>query len=116
MLASIPQVESSQNLPRNPDNYTQQPSAEDLDAAQQLISSAQAGRGRPVDHSRDDSSARNADADGISQNGSTVHMEELKEEPKEEPREEPKEENAGRKTSPRPMRDASFLGHACRSV
>lgn len=50
MLASLPQMDSARSIPRNPDVLTRHPSAEDLDAAQQLICSAQAGREHPVDH------------------------------------------------------------------
>ncbi|KAJ5587227.1 GATA transcription factor sreP-Penicillium chrysogenum [Penicillium hispanicum] len=43
MLASIPQMETVRSFPGNP-GPIRHPSAEDLDAAQQLVSSAQAGR------------------------------------------------------------------------
>lgn len=55
MLASIPQMDPVRSIPRNSDVLSRHPSAEDLDAAQQLISSATAGREHQVDRSWEDS-------------------------------------------------------------
>lgn len=82
-----------------------QPSAEDLDAAQQLVSSAQAGREHSVDRSRDDAGARTADADTNAPDGPTNTS-----------REAPKAESTGEKTPSKSQKDTSFLGHSCRFV
>ncbi|KAL4947394.1 hypothetical protein BDW69DRAFT_117654 [Aspergillus filifer] len=105
MLASLPHMETLRSLPRNPDAVVRHPSAEDLDAAQQLISSAQAGREHPLDRHYTDDGVRNFEAGSshshhegdypIIQTSETVangHMIE--------------------KTSPK-SKDTSFLGHSC---
>lgn len=107
MLASISQMETVRSFPGNSGGPMRQPSAEDLDAAQQLISSAQAGRehlvqqygdGTPIMDSRSPppngppsaSSGRSADGRADSQ--------------------------LPGKTSPTSQKDTSFLGHSCRYV
>lgn len=106
MLASISQMETAQSLPRNPDALMKQPSAEDLDAAQQLISSAQAGREHSVDRHRDDGAVRKVESDyNNATDASTVHSTETS-----------RQEATGEKTSGKSQRDTSFLGHSCRLV
>lgn len=97
MLASLPQMDSARSIPRNPDVLTRHPSAEDLDAAQQLICSAQAGREHPVDHPWSDTPDR------------------VKVEPTRWP-ETPTNDGMMERTSPKSLsqKDASFLGHSCR--
>lgn len=74
-----------------------QPSAEDLDAAQQLISSAQAGREHLADHYREDQM--------IQRSGQSVPDRWMGSEHAEIPAE---------KTSPKSQKDTTFLGHSCR--
>lgn len=102
MLASIPQMETVRSFPQNSAGPMRQPSAEDLDAAQQLISSAQAGREHLAQHYGDGSriehsgspSPYNGPAPGQLAHGRA---------------------DGGRdKASPRPQKDTSFLGHSCR--
>ncbi|KAL4794516.1 hypothetical protein BDV19DRAFT_379437 [Aspergillus venezuelensis] len=105
MLASLPHMETLRSLPRNPDAVVRHPSTEDLDAAQQLISSAQAGREHPLDRHYTDDGVRSFEAGSshnlhegdypIIQTSETVangHMIE--------------------RTSPK-SKDTSFLGHSC---
>ncbi|KAL4968719.1 siderophore transcription factor SreA [Aspergillus stella-maris] len=105
MLASLPHMETLRSHPRNPDAVVRHPSAEDLDAAQQLISSAQAGREHPLDRHYTDDGVRSFEAGSshnhhegdypIIQTSETVangHMIE--------------------RTSPK-SKDTSFLGHSC---
>lgn len=107
MLASIPQMDRS--LPQIPDGLARQASAEDLDAAQQLISSAQAGREHLGDRHRDES-ARTAEMGSVHDanyadnavNGSATSWPEAS------------DDIAGEKTSPKSQKDTSFLGHSCR--
>lgn len=95
-------METAQSFPRNSDTLMKQPSAEDLDAAQQLVSSAQAGREHSVDRSRDDAGAKTADADTNAPDGPTNKS-----------REAPKAESTGEKTPSKSQKDTSFLGHSC---
>jgi hypothetical protein len=95
MLASIPQMEGLHSLPRNQVVPMRQPSAEDLDAAQQLISSAQAGREHLADHYREDGMVQRSGPPGSNQwNGHN--------------------ETPSEKTSPSSNKDTTFLGHSCR--
>lgn len=116
MLASVPQMDPVRSLSRNPDVVTRHPSAEDLDAAQQLISSAQAGREHTVDRHRDENGIAHRGFEGqagsdrygmdTSANGSMTHWSES-------------QKNALpeiEKTSPKSQKDTSFLGHSCRLV
>lgn len=95
MLVSIPQMEAVHSLPRNQDVPMRQPSAEDLDAAQQLISSAQAGREHLADHYREDGTVQGSGQPGTNQ---WVGHNEIPSE----------------KTSPGSQKDTTFLGHSCR--
>lgn len=105
MLASIPQMETVRSIPRNPDVLTRHPSAEDLDAAQQLISSAQAGREHTIDRSWDD----NRSEKPLEAAANQVKHESWPETPT-------SSNEPGEKTSPRSQKDAPFLGHSCRLV
>ena len=105
MLASIPQMETVRSIPRNPDVLTRHPSAEDLDAAQQLISSAQAGREHTVDRSWED----NRNGKPLEPPADQVKRESWPETPT-------SNNEPGEKTSPRSQKDAPFLGHSCRLV
>jgi hypothetical protein len=109
MLASITQMETVRSLPRNPDVVARHPSAEDLDAAQQLISSAQAGREHPVGRLRDDQGSRGFEEmstrslyepdnimDGLTSSETIARSEKA--------------------SSPKAQKDTSFLGHSCRLV
>ncbi|OQE31852.1 hypothetical protein PENSTE_c001G07056 [Penicillium steckii] len=102
MLASISQMETVRSFPGNPDGPMRQPSAEDLDAAQQLISSAQAGREHLARQYGDHTPIMNStspppngppSASGRSTDGQdTQHI----------------------KISPKPStKDTTFLGHSC---
>lgn len=101
MLASIPQMETVRSFPQSSAGSMRQPSAEDLDAAQQLISSAQAGREHLAHHY--------ADGPGIKHPGNPSPHHGA-----------PSGQWDGRtdgtrdKISPRPQKDTSFLGHSCR--
>ncbi|OJJ37171.1 hypothetical protein ASPWEDRAFT_108291 [Aspergillus wentii DTO 134E9] len=111
MLASLPQMETVRSLPRTPDVITRHPSAEDLDAAQQLISSAQAGREHQVDRHWEDSAARKFEPDvarnGYEQDsyldGSTQRW----------PESSMGDYAPEQSTSPKSQKDTSFLGHSC---
>lgn len=104
MLASISQMETVRSFPGNPAGSMRQPSAEDLDAAQQLISSAQAGREHLARQYGDHTSTMNStspppngppSASGRSADG---------------------QDNQHIKISPKPQKDTTFLGHSCRCV
>ena len=73
-----------------------QPSAEDLDAAQQLISSAQAGREHLADHYREDSMVQGSGQPRSDRWIGHGHSE------------------VPEKTSPKSQKDTTFLGHSCR--
>lgn len=104
MLASIP-METVRSFPRNPSVPMRHPSAEDLDAAQQLISSAQAGREHLADHYGDSPGVKTSGS--VSPNyGPGPASGPLTDGPPGGP---PCE-----KTSPRGQKDTSFLGHSCR--
>ena len=95
MLASILQMDAAHSLPRNPDSLmTNRPSAEDLDAAHQLISSSQAGREHSTERSRDDG----VDIDDQGPKGSGGEV------------------SAGEKALPKTQSDASLFSHSCRFV
>ncbi|KAE8348542.1 hypothetical protein BDV28DRAFT_87408 [Aspergillus coremiiformis] len=107
MLASIPQMETVRSLPRNPDVAARHPSAEDLDAAQQLISSAQAGREHPVGRLRGEKGLRGfeempsrgpyeADKYLDGQSSSEIGA-----------------RGSDKASSPKSQKDTSFLGHSC---
>jgi GATA-binding protein len=105
MLASIPQhMDSVRSHPQVPDGLPRQPSAEDLDAAHQLISSAQAGREHLGDRHRDDN-FNTADGSNSAVNGSTNRWSDAS-----------IGDKVDEKTSPNSQRDTSFLGHSCRLV
>lgn len=109
MLASISHMETLRSLPRNPDVVARHPSAEDLDAAQQLISSAQAGREHPLDRHYTDDGSRNIES-GASQSN---HEEDY---PVVQTSETTADGHIIDKTSPKSQKDTSFLGHSCRFV
>ncbi|RLL98965.1 hypothetical protein CFD26_105957 [Aspergillus turcosus] len=106
MIASVPQMDSVRSLPRNPDVVTRHPSAEDLDAAQQLISSAQAGREHAADRHRDEKGTAPARYGmETTVNGSAQRWSELQRNAS------PAEKTST--TSPKAQKDTSFLGHSC---
>jgi hypothetical protein len=76
-----------------------QPSAEDLDAAQQLISSAQAGREHLGEHYREDPMSQGSGQPGSDRWSGHGHG-----------------EIPADKTSPKSQKDTTFLGHSCRLV
>ncbi|OGE48274.1 hypothetical protein PENARI_c030G07740 [Penicillium arizonense] len=86
-------METLHSLPRNQDVPMRQPSAEDLDAAQQLISSAQAGREHMADHYREDSTAQESGQSGPDRWGHN--------------------DLPGQKTSPSGQKSVIFVGHSC---
>jgi hypothetical protein len=104
MLRSIPQMETVRSFPRDPGAPSKQPSAEDLDAAQQLISSAQAGRERLAQY---------GNGPGIKVSGSPPPN-------NHGPPSAPSQLMDGHSndhrdgTSPKAQKDTSFLGHSCR--
>lgn len=90
-----------------------QASAEDLDAAHQLISSAQAGREHLGEYDRDGnvSSAAGADSVRTAHGTSNVANPSTSRRP-----DAPNVEKADEKTVPKSQRDTSFPGHSCRLV
>lgn len=109
MLASISQMESARPVSGLSDNLPPQPSAEDLDAAQQLISSAQAGR-EHLDRRRDDIKPTETESlhNGHDENGTANGP--LNSQSEHSPN--GTEEQGTQKS----QRDTSFLGHSCRLV
>lgn len=109
MLASISQMESARPVSGISDSLPPQPSAEDLDAAQQLISSAQAGR-EHLDRHRDET-VRSTETDalhnGHHENGAIDGPPNSSEHPSNGTEEQ---------GPPKSQRDTSFLGHSCRLV
>lgn len=103
MLASIPPMETARSFPRDPSAPSRHPSAEDLDAAQQLISSAQVGRERLAQYGNSTS---------IKVSGS----------PPPNPHGPPsagqlsdgRSNGRSDRSSPKAQKDTSFLGHSCR--
>ncbi|KAL5341686.1 hypothetical protein BJX70DRAFT_43313 [Aspergillus crustosus] len=108
MLASISQREMLRTLPRNPDVVARHPSAEDLDAAQQLISSAQAGREHPLERHRIDDGSRRFDAQGSQGQYEVDYTERALVQTSESV-----DGHLVDKTSPKSQKDTSFLGHSC---
>ncbi|KAJ5713437.1 uncharacterized protein N7483_010618 [Penicillium malachiteum] len=94
MLASLP-METVRSFARDPGAQTRQPSAEDLDAAQQLISSAQAGREHLAEHYGESAIKMSGSPPPHSGSGLTGLS-----------------DDQG-KVSPRAQKDTSFLGHSC---
>lgn len=113
MLASIPQMETARSLPRNPDVVARHPSAEDLDAAQQLISSAQAGREHPVERPRDETRAQSFEADPLRNRN---EMDNGVDNPGYASGEVNASASDKLSSSPKSQKDTSFLGHSCRLV
>ncbi|KAL2796335.1 hypothetical protein BJX66DRAFT_140092 [Aspergillus keveii] len=110
MLASISHADTLRSIPRNPDMVTRHPSAEDLDAAQQLISSAQAGREHPLDRQHINEGLRTSDTKAPpSQYEFETYVE--------RPVMQSSESGSGLypidRTSPKSQKDTSFLGHSC---
>lgn len=106
MLASISQMETVRSFPGTSGGSMRQPSAEDLDAAQQLISSAQAGRehlarqygeSTPIKGTSSPPPNGPPSASGYSADGRA-------------------DSQPPGKTSPKSQKDTSFLGHSCRCV
>lgn len=104
MLASIPPMETVRSFPRDSSAPSRHPSAEDLDAAQQLISSAQAGR---------EHLAQYGNGPGIKVSGSPPPNHHG---PPAAPRQLTDGHSNGHRdgTSPKAQKDTSFLGHSCR--
>ncbi|KAJ5939274.1 hypothetical protein N7466_002408 [Penicillium verhagenii] len=98
MLASIP-MDPVRSLPRNTSVPLRQPSAEDLDAAQQLVSSAHAGREHLADHYGDTSIKLSGSPPPHHGPGSASGLSDTRSEQE--------------RTSPRAQKDTSFLGHSC---
>lgn len=103
MLASNPPMETVRSFPRDPNAPSRHPSAEDLDAAQQLISSAQAGRERLAQYGNSTSIKVSGSpppnhhgppsAGQLSDGRPNGHRD---------------------RSSPKAQKDTSFLGHSCR--
>ena len=110
MLASIPQMDTVRSLPQISDGLARQPSAEDLDAAQQLISSAQAGREHLGDRARDEN-VRPAEMDSVHDPNYASHAHTGS-----GWSETSQNDMPDMKTSPKSQKDTSFLGHSCRLV
>lgn len=110
MLASIPQMETVRSLPQISGGIARHPSAEDLDAAQQLISSAQAGREHLRDHSNDEN-VRSAEMESVRDPNYPNNAHDGSEWPEASHNDMP-----AMKTSPKSQKDTSFLGHSCRLV
>ncbi|KAJ5165829.1 GATA transcription factor [Penicillium capsulatum] len=103
MLASIP-MESVRSFPRNPSAPLRHPSAEDLDAAQQLISSAQAGREHSVDQYGDHPHVKTSGSPSPNYGPGPTSGPLTEARPDGHPHE---------RTSPKGQKDTSFLGHSC---
>ncbi|KAJ5194842.1 transcriptional regulator family: GATA type zinc finger [Penicillium cinerascens] len=101
MLASISPMESVRSYTGTSMGSMRQPSWEDLDAAQQLISSAQAGREHLAQRHGDAPSFKASESPMPDQGPTT---DQLSREPS---------ASAQDKTSPRAQKDTSFLGHSC---
>ncbi|KAL2830778.1 hypothetical protein BDW59DRAFT_14038 [Aspergillus cavernicola] len=110
MLASISHMDSLRSLPRNPDVATRHPSAEDLDAAQQLISSAQAGREHHLDRHHMNDGFRNLETTAPQ---SPYEVEQYVESPVVQSSEIAADGQFSERTSPKSQKDTSFLGHSC---
>ncbi|KAL4802353.1 hypothetical protein BDV18DRAFT_65497 [Aspergillus unguis] len=106
MLASLPHMETLRSLPHKADVVSRHPSAEDLDAAQQLISSAQAGREHSVDQHYTDDGPRNAE-------GGAPQSHHDGDYPIVQTSETAANGHIIEKTSPKSQKDTSFLGHSC---
>ncbi|KAL2862334.1 siderophore transcription factor SreA [Aspergillus lucknowensis] len=110
MLASISHGDTLRSIPRNPDMVTRHPSAEDLDAAQQLISSAQAGREHSLDRPHMNDGTLNSDTKS---SPSQYEVETYVERPMAQSSESGSGFYPVDKTSPKSQKDTSFLGHSC---
>jgi len=102
MLASIAHMDSVRPYTGAPTGSIQQPSWEDLDAAQQLISSAQAGREYLAQNHGDPPGFKRSKSPLQDQGSATGHLS------------RETSTSAQDKTSPRAQKDTSFLGHSCR--
>lgn len=105
MLASISQMETIRSFHRDSSGPMRQPSAEDLDAAQQLISSAQAGR--------EHLAQQYGESPGLKESGSPPPNHGL---PTAGQLAEGRSDGGQDRTSPRAQKDTTFLGHSCRWV
>lgn len=120
MLASVSQMETLRPLSRSTDTLMRQPSAEDLDAAQQLVSSARGGRDHMVDYQREGSGARDSnDRDSAQQRDSRGEMDTAADGRRQDQTDAPATNGTASTKRPSPKsqsRDTSFLGHSCRLV
>lgn len=101
----VSQMETVRSLPQNPSMPMRQPSAEDLDAAQQLISSAQTGREHSADQYRENVGLR------ASESHAQVSPSEVD---PDQWTDEHSNAKASEKASARTQKDTPFLGHSCR--
>lgn len=102
MLGSIPQMETVRSFPQNSSGPMRQPSAEDLDAAQQLISSAQAGREHLAQHYGNGPAIKHP---GSPPSNHVAAPDQLA---------HGRADGSRDKISSRPQKETSFLGHSCR--
>ncbi|OJJ50867.1 hypothetical protein ASPZODRAFT_11711 [Penicilliopsis zonata CBS 506.65] len=112
MLASITQMDTGSSLPRNRDVLMRHPSAEDLDAAQQLVSSARVGRERSADWHQEDDLA-DYRSGPVSAMGLDVAGEGAAAAPDSQSESAPGILAEQNNTSPKQQKDTSFLGHSC---
>lgn len=105
MLASIPSMDTVRSFPRDSSVPSRHPSAEDLDAAQQLISSAQAGRERPTQYGNNTS---------IKVSGSPPPNHHHHGPPSGGQLSDGRSNSHRDRSSPKAQKDTSFLGHSCR--
>lgn len=119
MLASMPPMETLRPLSR--DNLVRHPSAEDLDAARQLVSSARGGREHSADQLRESNRVKSDDWAAVNRREPPTEM---------DLRPDGRSDDTGdrfaastangalaSKRSPKSQaKDASFLGHSCRFV
>lgn len=121
VLASMPQMETLSAMSTTSETIMRQPSAEDLDAARQLVSSARGGRDRGSDLPSEMQESRDEDWEVINGSDTGSKMEGLQECTVNMPR-GPTEAAAldrvpASKQSPKSQsKEPIFLGHSCRCV
>ncbi|GAD98205.1 GATA factor SREP [Paecilomyces variotii No. 5] len=113
MLASMPPMETLRPMSRT-DNLVRQPSAEDLDAARQLVSSARGGREHSADQQREGSYVKSDDWAAINKRDPPMEMDLRPDDKSDDAATNSTNGSSVMRRSPKSQaKEASFLGHSC---
>ncbi|KAJ9360657.1 transcriptional regulator family: GATA type zinc finger [Paecilomyces variotii] len=113
MLASMPPMETLRPRSRT-DNLVRRPSAEDLDAARQLVSSARGGREHSADPQREGSYVKSDDWAAVNKRDPPIEMDLRPDGTRDDAAAHTANGSSATRRSPKSQaKDASFLGHSC---